>query len=175
LIKGYISKLTRQGKGVHFDFSSQHYVDKIEAYKKAFGENLLIYDFRLFRKDNLAILKVIEKFLSLQPWFSKSNFDALRINESYRRNIKIINYLTTSERLRDFVEKYIPRLAAMKIRSFIDRISVRTNAKDNTKQMHSTEKIDIARQHLKQACDYYEDLFRKNPILLGDDSIVNLR
>lgn len=174
LINGYASKMTKRGKGVHFVFSSQDYIEKIEAYKKAFGQNLLIYDFRLFRNDNLATLKIIEKFLDLTPWFKDDNFDAIRINESYRRNIKIITYLLTLERLRDFVEKYIPRLAVMRIRGFIDRISVRTSMKENTKQTHQLENIDIARKHLMKACDYYVELFRKAPAFLGDGSSVNI-
>ena len=175
LTEGYTSKLTKQGEKVRFNFSSQEYIKKIQAYQKAFGKNLLIYDFRLFRKNNLAVIKLIEDFLGIEQWFNKDNFDALRINESYRRNIKIIDYLLMSESLRDFVGNYIPRLTAMRIRGFIDRISVRTSVKDNTKQTHRPEYIDTAREHLKKACEYYEDLFSKTPAFLGDGSIINVR
>jgi hypothetical protein len=175
LVNGYTSKMTKRGEGVHFVFSSQDYIEKIEDYKKAFGKNLLIYDFRFFRKDNLAAIKIIEDFLGLEPHFNKDNFDPQRINESYRRNIKIIDYLLTLEWLRDFVGKYVPRLTAMKIRGFIDRLSVRTSVKDNTKQTHKPKNIEFAREHLLEACKYYEDLFSERPACLGDGSSVNIR
>lgn len=175
LINGYTSKMTKHGKGVNFVFNSDDYIKKIEDYKKTFGKNLLIYDFRFFRKNNLATLKLIEDFLGLYQWFNENNYDALRINESYRRNIKIIDYLFTLEWLRTFVEKYIPRLTAMKIRGYIDRVSVRTSIKDNTKQTHQPESIEIARKRLVNACDYYERLFSKAPAFLGDGSSVDIR
>lgn len=175
LVNGYTSKMTKRGEGVHFVFSSRDYIEKIEAYKKAFGGNLLIYDFRFFRRNNLAALRIIEDFLGIEQWFNEGNFDALRINESYRKNIKLINYLLTLEWLRDFVERFMPRLTAMKLRGFIDRISVRTSMKDNTKQTHQQENIEIARKHLTEACEYYEELFSKAPAFLGDGGSVNIR
>lgn len=175
LDQGYSSVMTKGGKGVDFVFTSQDYIEKIEAYKKTFGKNLLIYDFRFFRKDNLAALKLIEDFLGLEKWFSAENFDPLRINESYRKNIKIINWLFMQEWLRDYVEKYVPRLTAMKIRGFIDRISVKTSVKDNTRQTHQAENIEIGKKHLAEACDYYEALFKESPAFLGDGSSVVLR
>jgi Sulfotransferase domain len=175
LIKGYSSIMTKHGKGVHFVFTSRDYIEKIEAYKKAFGKNLLIYDFRFFRRNNLGALRIIEDFLGLYHWFNENNFDALRINESYRRNIKIIYFLLTQEWLRDLVEKYVPRLTAMRIRGYIDRISVRTSVKDNTRQTHQAEYIDIARKHFSEACSYYEELFGATPAFLGDGSSVNIR
>jgi Sulfotransferase domain len=172
---GYSSVMTKGGKGVQFVFTSQDYIEKIENYKKAFGKNLLIYDFRFFRKNNLAALKLIEDFLGLDKWFSDENFDPLRINESYRKNIKIINWLFMQEWLRDYVEKYVPRLTAMKIRGFIDRVSVKTSRQDNTRQTHQPENIEIAKKHLQEACNYYEELFRKSPAFLGDGSNVVIR
>lgn len=175
LVSGYSSVMTKSGKGVNLVFTSQDYIEKIEAYKKAFGKNLLIYDFRFFRKDNLAALKLIEDFLGLDKWFSEKNYDPLRINESYRKNIKIINWLFAQEWLRDYVEKYVPRLTAMKIRGLIDRISVKTSVKDNTRQTHPPENISIARERLAEACSYYEALFRESPAFLGDGSKVVIR
>ncbi len=172
LDKGYDSVITRGGKGVHFVFTSQDYIEKIEAYKRALGKNLLVYDFRFFRKDNLAVLKLIEDFLGLEKWFSEENFNPLRINESYRKNIKIINWLFMQEWLRDYVEKYVPRLAAMRVRGFIDRISVKTSVKDNTLQTHRPENIEVARSHLLDGCKYYEEIFKESPAFLGSGSSV---
>lgn len=174
LRKGYHSVMTKIGKGVRFVFTSDEFINKIENYKKEFGKKLLIYDFRFFRKDNLAVLRLIEDFLELEKWFSEENYCPLRINESYRRNIKVINWLFMQEWLRDFVEKYVPRLTAMKMRGFIDQVSVKTSVKENTRQTHPQEDIEIGRRHLAEACDYYNDLFRDAPAFLGDGSGVNI-
>ena len=175
LEKGFHSVMTKSGKGVRFVFTNSDYIDKVEKYKREFGKNLLIYDFRLFRKDNLAVLKLIEDFLGLERWFNDENFNHLRINESYRRNIKIVNWLFMQEWLRDFVEKYVPRLTAMRVRGFVDQISVKTSVKKNTRQTHPQEDIDTARKHLAEACDYYDKLFSKVPAFLGDGSNVSIR
>ncbi|RJR40134.1 MAG: hypothetical protein C4576_20310 [Desulfobacteraceae bacterium] len=172
---GYTSRLTNKGKGVNFVFSNKAYIENIENYKRAFERNLLVYDFRLFRQNNLAVLQAIEDFLGLNQWFTPYNYDARRINESYRRNIKFLNYLSTSESLRDFVEKHVPRLVTMRIRSFIDRISVKTRQKDNTRQTHHEEYINLAKKRFAIADNYYHDLFRDNPIFLGDGSPFKIR
>lgn len=175
LKEGYRSVLSRGGAGVQFVFTSADYIDKIEAYKEAFGKNLLIYDFRFFRKDNLAALKLIEDFLGLKPYFTEETYDPLRINESYRKNIRLVSWLFMQEWLRDFVEKFVPRLTAMRVRGWLDRISVVTSSVDNTRQTHKPENIAIARKRLSEACDYYEKLFAERPAFLGDGSPAPLR
>ena len=170
---GYNLRLTQEGKSIRFSFDDRNYINTIESYRNAFGKNLLIYDFQLFREDNFTIMKSIESFLGLKSWFTSTNYDNLRINESYRRNIKFLNYLTTQEWLRNAVEKYIPRLSAMRIRSYIDKISVRTSPAENTLNKHKRASIAIAKKYLPESCKFYSDLFEKRNIFLGDGTLLN--
>lgn len=172
--KGYLSKLTQRGEGVRFNFDDGAYINTIESYKKAFGKRVLLYDFRLFRQDTYTVLKQIEAFLGIQSWFTRDNYDNLRINESYRRNIKIVNFLFTQEWLRDAVERYVPRLTAMRLRGFIDRISVRTKSTENMINRHKDEDLNAARPYFPESRSYYQRLFKDQKVFLGDGTSLDI-
>ena len=167
---GYFSKLTKEGGGVRFRFEDGVYTETIQKYIEAFKGNLLIYDFKFFRKYNLKTLSLIEEFLGLDHWFNEQNYDPLRINESDRRNIKIVNFIFTREWLRDWVERFVPRLAAMKARGFLDRLSVRTDPNTNELLTHKKESIERVRDMIPNDCYYYNKIFEKKQVVSEDFS-----
>jgi hypothetical protein len=173
--KGYISKLTKKGKGVRFKFDDKEFIYKVEEYRDAFGKNLLIYDFDFFKMNQLAILRAIEDFLGIEQYFTEYNFENLRINESMRRNIKLLSYIQNLELVRDIVEKYVPRLWTMKTRSFVDKTSVHSKPEDNANQVHSLEDIELARKYVHNSCKSFKNLFVGHSIMTGDGNTFQLR
>ncbi|MCB1235246.1 MAG: sulfotransferase domain-containing protein [Verrucomicrobiae bacterium] len=173
---GYESRLTEKGGPVFFTFHDGEFEQKLDAYKKAFGENLLIYDFSFFTKNQLTILQAIEDFLGIDPYFDESNFDNLRINASYRRNIKWLYAITAQEWFRNLFERYVPRTWAMRARAIFDRISVVGEpSKDASKVRHTPEEVTTAREILPTSCAAFREIFQDHPIYTGDGKPFALR
>lgn len=167
--EGYESKLTKGGGSVFFRFDNAEFDERAESYREAFGENLLIYDFSFFKRNQLTVLQAIEDFLGLEPHFNESNFDNLRINASYRRNIKWLYAITAQEWFRDFFEKYVPRKWAMGARSAVDRMAVAGEPSENASKLKLTpEDVSFAQERLQRSCDKFRALFKDYPMFTGD-------
>ena len=79
-IKSYSLKRLDKVLQVHLD--NDLIPRMIEEYRSAFGENLLMFNYNLFKKSPLAILQTIENFAGVDPYFNEDNFDNVVINGS---------------------------------------------------------------------------------------------
>lgn len=91
---------------------------RIEDFRTAFGDHLLIFSFELLRRNPLHVLRCIAKFLDLPLYFEAGNFDDLVINSARRPNLRIINSVLTNERFRSCVESVVPRALIRKVRNW---------------------------------------------------------
>jgi len=154
------------GKVLRIEFIDNIIVDRIEHFRKVFGSNLLLYDFAFFRQNTLQILRVIEKFNGLTPYFREGNFDDIKINASRRKNLKLLSYLLSRERLISMFLSLLPRSVTLFLRGKFDLGSSR-DAYSQKEYKHPEEHIWIAEEQLGLQRDIVKKMFDSRSVQLG--------
>lgn len=138
-------------------------IDKIQ---KAFGDNLLLYSFNLFKRDPLIILKAIEAFVGLKPYYNNNNFDNVVINSATRNNIKIISqFLATG----DIFPRILRILFPSSFIRFVTSKYLKRSGREKVTNIKSypLEHIRIAEEIMAEQRTYFNTLFADYEIQLG--------
>ena len=146
----------------------------IHNYRSAFGDNLLIYDFALFRRDPLFVLRVIEQFLGLEPYFEAGNFDDVVINAANRRNFKLLTSVLTNESLVSALGSAFSRKVIQRFRGWFDIFSS-CQPGDKERLPCTPEIRDAARQAFAADSDTVSALFAESEMQLGSGTPFNLK
>jgi len=117
------------GKKIHVSLKDNFVTRRIEEYQKAFGGNLLLFDYTLFQSDPLKVLQAIESFLDLPPYFNEDNFENIVINAGKRKNLKIVSYILGRESIINILGMLIPRRVVVAMRRRFDKASKSKNDK----------------------------------------------
>jgi hypothetical protein len=75
------------GEAIIIELRDGFVTKMVENYRKAFGDNLLLYHFDFFKNNPLAVLRSIEHFLDIPPYYSEYNFDNMIINAGLNRQV----------------------------------------------------------------------------------------
>ncbi|MBN1253424.1 MAG: sulfotransferase domain-containing protein [Bacteroidales bacterium] len=94
--------------------------DSVEKAKKAFGKNLLIYDFEEFNKNPLKFLNLVEDFCGIENYFNKNNFTNHKINSGDRQTSKLINSITKQKWFIDLITSVLPKKLISSVRNYYD-------------------------------------------------------
>jgi hypothetical protein len=70
---------------------------RLADWRAAFGDRLLLYDYRLLRRDPLRVLRAMERFLGLTPHFTAATFENLHLNADRRRNSRLVSHVLGRE------------------------------------------------------------------------------
>jgi len=81
---------------------------RLADWRAAFGDRLLLYDYRLLRRDPLRVLQAMERFLGLAPHFTPATFENLYLNTDVRRNSRLVSQLFGRERLIAALHAVVP-------------------------------------------------------------------
>lgn len=135
----------------------------IERYRKAFGDNLLLYSFDLFKRDPLIVLNAIESFVGVPHFFNENNFDNVMINVGSRKNIKLVSYLLSREWLISLIDKLLPHRLIKYLRSAFDLNS----ARKATESPYQLDDIRYAEEVLSGQRTAVREMFSKSEIILG--------
>ncbi len=138
----------------------------IESYRKAFDENLLLYNFELFKKDPLLILQYIERFLGIPNYFTKDNFENVIINARNRKNIKLISYLANRECMINFLGIVVPRKMILFFRNIFDKMG--QYYKDKNTFNYPPDQIRLATELLAEDIEYFNEIFKQSQVILGN-------
>ncbi|MFC1590910.1 sulfotransferase [Thermodesulfobacteriota bacterium] len=156
----------RRGDGdVTIRLGEGHIRRALEAFCKGFGDNVLLYDYAAFKAAPLAILRSIERFLGLQPYFTEENFDNSVINAVNRKNFIPLAYLLSRETTIKFIEKGVPRRLTLLLRKLFDAMSTPSEPKHTT--VHDPRRIELAADILKDDVRFVENMFKDKPVQLG--------
>ena len=138
----------------------------LESVCNSFGSNLMLYNYRLFKKDPLLILRAIEKFTDIPPYYTEKNFDNIIINAGNRRQIRsIASLLVTGDLLPRILRLLLP---ANFIRYVTGKKWILSGRKDPVKlQSYPPEDVKLAETVLADQCDYYNNFFSESDIRLG--------
>jgi len=153
-------------KFVEAKFKEEFVSSTIRKYMEAFGDNLLIYDFRLLRQDPLRLTKAIEKFLSIDPFFDPGNFDSTKINASSRKNVKFLSNFLAQEWVIAIIRRVFPEKLIVSLRKRFDKKSGQKNQKQEV--YYQEENKAIAIKLLGQDARKVQELFEKSPLVLGN-------
>ncbi len=145
----------------------------IHNYRSAFGDNLLIYDFALFRRDPLFVLRVIEQFLGLEPYFEDGNFDDVVINAANRRHFKLLTSVLTNETLVSALGSAFSRRVIQRFRSWFDILGS-CQPGDKERLPCTPEIRDTARQAFAADSDTVSALFAESEMQLGSGDPFNV-
>lgn len=151
-------------KKLHLEFKNNKVPRTVEAFKKAFGDNLLIYNYSFFKKNPLKVLQTIESFVGIQPYFNESNFENIKINASNRTNIKFISYILSRESFISFLHSALPRRLVLFSRNIFDSFSAQP--KDSA-YVHLPENIQLAEENFADQRKAILELFSEHNIILG--------
>lgn len=162
-IKDYPLTIGSQTK--HLDFRGM-FPRMINAYKSAFRDNLLIYDFTLFQESQLNILRIIEKFSGISAYFEQDRFDDVAINASNRRNNPLVYHLLNQERFVSILYRVLPDRLIRRAREVYYLLAAKGKP-TSPLQKHSKENIETAQKFFQEDQQFYQELFKKNRIQLG--------
>lgn len=91
------------------DLTQRFVTRTLSRCRDAFGENLLVYDFELFRRHPLQVLQAIESFAGLSPHFGEENFENVLLNASNRHHSVYLNAVLNNERFLAVFHRVLPR------------------------------------------------------------------
>jgi len=159
------------GRPLEFSLQNDFLSQRVSQLMHAFGQNLLIYDFRDFDISPLATLNAIEKFLDIEPFFTEENMQNVRINASSRKDFRLVNSLIKNQRILDIAYFLLPKIAVRHGRRLYERISA-PKSRDGTRTESGAdipkEQLSEIQALLSKDRDYYEALFSHTSILTGD-------
>jgi hypothetical protein len=108
---------SRGSASIEFELASGTIRTMLALYRAAFGERLLLYDFDAFAADPLSVLRSIETFIGVEPFFSEETFTNIIMNRGDRSARRWMSALLSAEPLIDAASRLLPpkvlhRLAA---------------------------------------------------------------
>lgn len=139
---------------------------RVREYREAFGDNLLLYDFRLLREDLPAVMQAIERFAGVSSYFNEETIDDTVINASARSNFKPLTWLLSREWLTNAVGKVLPAALLRKVRGAIDA-GTSKSAKQSGPQLHPPERREFAAEKFADQRARINELFSEHRIMLG--------
>jgi len=163
-IKSY--SLTRLDKTIEVHLTDNLVPKMIEEYRNAFGDNLLMFSYGQFKKDPLSILKAIEAFAGVPAWFNDHNFDNVVINAAGRKNIKIISYILSRERVITMLRVLFPPGLIRFIRSKFDRAG--KSSKGTGITSYPKDRVRLAEEQFAEQREYVHNLFTESDLMLGN-------
>ena len=158
----------RGDETVHIDMRLAPFKKSIQAYKEAFGQDLLIIEFSQIKTNSLGVLKAIEHFLGLDDFYAPDNYDNLAINARNRNHLKPLTWLLSNEKVITLIHRLFPRNIIIKSRAFIDKMS--TPKKPRKPQCDPRK--SQAKQVLQEDIQFVESLFSIGSIQLGDGTVI---
>ena len=156
----------RINKNHVFQLSNNYIPDTVDMIQNLFGDNLLIYDFTAFTKNPLIILKSIESFVGIKPYFNSHSFDSMKINSSNRKSIKLISTLLVTGDLFPRILRHIfPDNIIRSVRTITNKFS--SNKQSSEKYLHTPSHIQLAQEVFADQRNFYLELFKNHEIQLG--------
>lgn len=152
-------------------FLDGYIVKMIRNYMNEFGESVLLYDFNEFNNNTEVILQTIEKFLGLDRFFIKGNYDDMKINATDRANNVFLSWLLQDERVIKMIMALFPRKLTMKARAYFDKTSAK---KLSDKKYYTDEDKQLAKELLADQEKEIAELFTASKTILGTGEAFEL-
>lgn len=163
--------IAREGKEIRFDFQSGMVERAVEQFAEAFGDRLLIYDFRLLGDDALAVLSAIEELAGIESHFAPGNFADVKINARGRKRSELLERLFQLRGVANLVSRLVPRHLLLTVRGFMERRAAQGTRKVSNapEERFTPEEIACVEALFGPDRRYVRELFTERRLLSGDD------
>jgi hypothetical protein len=167
-VRGYAYR--RAGETVAFDLAGGVLPRMLKAWRRAFGDRLLCYDYGLFRRQPLTVLQALESFLGLPAYFDRVRPPVWRLNAGDRRQSRLLDFLLNREELASVVERVIPRGVLVALARGFYRLSAGTSApRDLDAEPTTSNGVDPDEMPswVREGRAAFREVFREAPLVLG--------
>lgn len=163
-LQGY--PLDRGDQTEHLALTHGFVTRTLERCRKAFGDNILVYDFELFRSDPLRILRAIESFANLPAFFTEETFENVRLNASDRHHNVYLNAAISHERFLSVIHRVLPRRLLRLVREKYYLLAINQQPSD-PRDLHDEENVLLAESLFGEERHRVKTFFSEHPIQLG--------
>lgn len=164
----------RGDEKVHINMGNAPFKRSILAYKKAFGEDLLLIKFDEIRHNSLSVLNAIEDFLGVESFYQADNYTDGAINARNRANFRPLTWLLSREWLITLINKLFPRQLILKLRSMLDTKSMPERSVSEASVADAPDpRKALAKQVIAEDIAYFDELFSQGNIQLGDGTVLS--
>jgi hypothetical protein len=163
-LQGYT--ISHGEKKVSIELQNNAISRRIKEYQEAFGDNLLLYSFALFKRDLLSVLQSIESFVQIPSYFNSGNLDTMAFNASNRRNNKLLYHLIYHEKFIALLLKIFPDTLLRNFRRQYYRVAAKSKAAA-PRVTYSQEDIRLAEELLSDDRKFITDLFADHEMQSG--------
>lgn len=132
-------------KAVQLELHNSFVTGIIQRYRDTFDDNLLLFDFGLFRRDRLSVLRAIERFVGISHYFEPGNFDEVIFNASNRRNSRLVTKALSREEVVSFLQLAVPDPLLRALRKRLELAGARKEV-PSVYERHSPEDIRLAEE-----------------------------
>lgn len=164
-VDGYT--ITGARETLHYALADGYVQRAIEAFKDAFGSNLLLYRFELFRDDPVRVLKAIEDFTGATPYFTDTTYKNTKVNSVTQYNWRWLTWILSREAFITTLDTLLPRSFIRQGRLAVDKLTMSKVEQKNQKILTSDE-LALAERRLRADRDWVDESFRIEPIQLGN-------
>lgn len=141
-------------------------MDVVLLYREAFGDNLLLLDYELFKRDTCLLLRAIESFLGLDGYFIAGSYDDIVINASSRRSLPFTEKLIRNEGFVSLIGKLLPRRLVQIIRAQFEKLRI-PNKSGISSLPYSGEDSRYAREMFVEQDAACSAIFTDSQLVLG--------
>lgn len=146
-------------------FFNDSIYDAIAAFCSEFGDKLLIFTYEQLDNDPLVLMKKVEKFLGINPYFNSDNLINIKINASDRKENRVIGAIAANEMVIKLAS-FIPAPFIAKLRKMVS-VTNANNREEGNKVLISEEDMEYAKAGLVSQSDKIADLITE-PFMLGN-------
>jgi hypothetical protein len=169
-VEGYT--VTGAKETLHYHLADGYVERAITAFQDAFGENLLMYRFDLFRDEPLRVLRAIEQFCGMTPYFTEETHSPTKVNSGYQYNWRWLTWLLSRESMISAIDTTFPRSFIRRVRLAVDQWTM-PGTPPATIPLTEEERR-LAERRLGGDREWVNDLFRDAPMLLGNSERFDL-
>jgi len=155
-----------------FSLSGDAILRSIREYQFIFNNDIMLYDFEHFRNDRLSVLREIESFTGLRPYFNKDNFADRCINSASRRRSRLLDRILAREKTRDIICGMFPGSFLKKLRNMADIFNSPEKAAD-IRGFYAEDDVAMAEEMLSGQDDEIKKLFNGRGIIRGDITLFD--
>jgi hypothetical protein len=155
----------QDGGVLDYRLDARTIIARIDGWRREFGHDLLLFDHDHLARDSLAVLRAIEAFLDLPPFFEPGNFLDRPLNASSGRLPNAVARLARDGRAARWLESGPGRWFAAQVRPWFDRWSI---ARPTAAPGSSCEVPEPVKRRLAEASDHHAMIFATGPFVAGD-------
>jgi hypothetical protein len=155
----------RDGREIHLKFGNGRIRESVMAFARAFGERLLICDFKLLSQDPLGLFQRVEHFAGVRSFFNDENVERRKYNERLNSGSQVVKRLARVPGFRA-AARLVPDSVRAPVRRLLERGSDGRKVSQSQKE-YSDADLQWVEEIMSPDVAFYGKLFEKDSILTG--------